>query len=526
MTRLLRYTLLGLLLIFSLAVLSIYGLTWRPQPREAVPVSCSANAAPLVPGQALKVMTWNVQFLAGKRYVFWNDLAQGDDESPTLEDMAFSLDEVARVIRDEQPDVVLLQELDKGAKASDYQDQFKLLQERLADLYPCGTSAFDWKADFIPNPHIFGSVGRQLATLSRYRIEHAERVQLPVADANFISRQFQPKNALLVSYLPLSDGGQLAVLNTHLERATEPEETPSRQITAVAKTLDKFESTGTPWLIGGDFNQLPLGQYRRLPSEQRTPYSADSPLHLLWDKYPMIPTNNEASGIDREHFIHRPKLPIHPRQHRSLQHQHRHPSLPRHLQFRLSSRAAAVLADQHIDPPPFEQFTLALDVKRPTGTDHFAAFITGVNVQGTQGPELFGRDFVQVLQRLTAEGEEGAVEGLQGLDQFAPVSHFAPVIAGLGLPGRTTQGPAGNGAGSGCLGGVVADLGGVGVGGVQQQVDAFGANELRQAFGAAVAADAHLAGQVGGDTANAGQAVDMLGPEGTGDGQGFGDAAQ
>ncbi|BBP57166.1 endonuclease/exonuclease/phosphatase family protein [Pseudomonas sp. St316] len=310
MTRLLRYTLLGLLLILSLAALSIYGLTWRPQPRETVPVSCTANAAPLVPGQALKVMTWNVQFLAGKRYVFWHDLAQGNDESPTLEDMAFSLDEVARVIRDEQPDVVLLQELDKGAKASDYQDQLKLLQERLADLYPCGTSAFDWKADFVPDPHIFGSVGRQLATLSRYRIDHAERVQLPVADTHFISRQFQPKNALLVSYLPLSGGGQLAVLNTHLERASEPDETLPKQITAVAKALDKFESAGTPWLIGGDFNLLPLGQYRRLPAEQREPYSADSPLHLLWDKYPMIPTNNEASGIDREHWLtHYPNDP-------------------------------------------------------------------------------------------------------------------------------------------------------------------------------------------------------------------------
>ncbi|MBC3363009.1 endonuclease/exonuclease/phosphatase family protein [Pseudomonas sp. SWRI154] len=310
MTRLLRYTVLGLLLIVGIGVFAIYGLTWRPEAREALPVSCAANAAPLVSGQALKVMTWNVQFLAGKRYVFWHDLAQGDDESPTLEDMAFSLDEVARVIRDEQPDVVLFQELDNGAKASDYQDQLKLLQERLADLYPCAASAFDWKADFIPNPRIFGSVGRQLATLSRYRIDHAERVQLPVADANFISRQFQPKNALLVSYLPVSGGGQLAVLNTHLERAAQPDDTAQAQVGAVSKALDKLESAGTPWLIGGDFNLLPLGQYRRLPTEQRSPYSADSELHQLWDKYPMIPTNNEASGIDRAHWLtHYPNDP-------------------------------------------------------------------------------------------------------------------------------------------------------------------------------------------------------------------------
>ena len=310
MTRLLRYTLLLAVLALVLIGALMFSLTWRPDARETLPVSCSGTPPTLVPGQALKVMTWNVQYLAGKRYVFWNDLAQGNDEAPTLEDMAFSLDEVARVIRDEQPDVVLLQELDDGAKASDYQDQLKLLQERVADLYPCSASAFDWKAEFVPDAHVFGSVGRQLATLSRYRIEHAERLQLPVASANFISRQFQPKDALLVTKLPLSDGGQLTVFNTHLERARQPDDTLQAQVSAVAKVLDKYESQGLPWLIGGDFNLLPLGQYRRLSAEQRTPYSADSELHLLWDKYPMIPTNNEASGIDRAQWLtHYPNDP-------------------------------------------------------------------------------------------------------------------------------------------------------------------------------------------------------------------------
>ncbi|WP_430446849.1 MAG: endonuclease/exonuclease/phosphatase family protein [Pseudomonas piscis] len=310
MIRLLRVTLLSLLLIGLVLAGLIYSLTWRPQAKETLAVSCSAEAAPLVPGQALKVMTWNLQYLAGKRYVFWNDQAHGQDERPTLEDMAFSLDEVARVIRDEQPDLVLLQEVDDNAKASAYQDQLKLLQERLADLYPCSTRAYDWKADFVPSVHILGSVGRQLATLSRYRIEHAERLQLPVADHNFISRQFLPRDALLLSYLPLNDGGQLAVLNTHLERAQQAGETQDRQVAAIARTLDKLEGRGTPWLIGGDFNLLPLGQYRRLDENQRTPYSADSPLHLLWDKYPMIPSNTQASGADRAHWLtHYPNDP-------------------------------------------------------------------------------------------------------------------------------------------------------------------------------------------------------------------------
>jgi endonuclease/exonuclease/phosphatase (EEP) superfamily protein YafD len=100
---------------------------------------------------------------------------------------------------------------------------------------------------------------------------------LPVSEVNLISRQFQPKNALLLTYLPLSDGGQLAVLNTHLDRASQPDETLQAQVTAVAKVLDKYESRGTPWLIGGDFNLLPLGQYQRLPASSARPIPPTAP---------------------------------------------------------------------------------------------------------------------------------------------------------------------------------------------------------------------------------------------------------
>ena len=313
MPRLLRPTLLGLLLVAAVLASLIYSVTWRPDAKEVLALSCPATAPVLVPGQALKVMTWNVQYLAGKRYVFWYNLVDGSgpDLRPTREDMAFSLDEVSRVIRDEQPDLVLLQELDENAKASDYQDQLALLQERLVDLYPCSTQAFTWKADLVPDWHILGSVGRKLVTLSRYQIEHAERLQLPVAEANIISRQFQPKPALLVNYLPLNDGGQIIAINTQFDAPSLDNSNLLHQMQATGVLLDKFESQGTPWLIGGDFNLLPIGQFLRLPAELRAGYSPDSELHLLWEKYPMVPSNPEATGIDRElwltHFPNDPR---------------------------------------------------------------------------------------------------------------------------------------------------------------------------------------------------------------------------
>ncbi|MGH8805964.1 MAG: endonuclease/exonuclease/phosphatase family protein [Polaromonas sp.] len=310
----LRLTLLSLLALGGVLFALVYALTWHPAAREPAPLACSAQAHALQPGQALKVMTWNLQYLAGKRYVFWYDLADGSgpDTRPTAADLAYSLDEVVRVLRDEQPDIVLLQELHENSKTTDYQDQLGLLRERLADLYPCSTQAFYWKAAFVPHPKIRGSVGMKLATLSRHQIAHAERLQLPLIPADPLTRQFNLKRALLVSYLPIRGGGQLAVINTHLDAFAQGDDTLQRQIAMSADLLEQLSAAGTPWVIGGDFNLLPPGQYQQLPAEQRSWYAAASELKVLWDKYPMIPSIAEASGPGQAawytHFPNDPRV--------------------------------------------------------------------------------------------------------------------------------------------------------------------------------------------------------------------------
>jgi endonuclease/exonuclease/phosphatase family metal-dependent hydrolase len=200
---------------------------------------------------------------------------------------------------------VLLQEVNDGAKNTDYTNQLALLQERVTDLYPCSTEAFYWKSDFVPDRHIYGSVGMKLATLSRYQMDKAERLQLPSPNGNLIGRQFEPKRALLVSDLPLRDGGHLAVVNTHLGDFKPGDDTLQRQVAATTQLLDTFEQAGTLWISGGDFNLLPQGQYQRLPAEQREQYAPDSELHALWDKYPMIPSNDDANGEDRRKWYTR-----------------------------------------------------------------------------------------------------------------------------------------------------------------------------------------------------------------------------
>ncbi|MCP6134969.1 hypothetical protein NL393_37910, partial [Klebsiella pneumoniae] len=81
------------------------------------------------------------------------------------------------------------------------------------------------------------------------------------AASNPWQRLLQRQPALLVSYLPIEGGGRLAVLNTRLSPYQPGSDLQRRQVAHVAKVLDRLEGQGTPWLIGGDFNLLPLGQY-------------------------------------------------------------------------------------------------------------------------------------------------------------------------------------------------------------------------------------------------------------------------
>ena len=301
LSPLLRKIFLFAVLLGVALVVLIYSISWHPADREAAPLSCDVKTPQLQPGQALKVMTWNVQYLAGKRYVFWYDLADGSgpDTRPTAADLAYSLDEVVRILRDEQPDIVLLQELHENTKATDYQNQLALLHERLADLYPCTSQAFYWKASFVPHPKIRGSVGMKLGTLSRFQISQAERLQLPTPPADPLTRQFNLKRALLVNYLPIRGGGQLAVINTHLDAFAQGDDTMQRQVAMIDQQLQALNAAKTPWVIGGDFNLLPPGQFQRLSERQRSWYAPDSELQVLAGKYAMIPSVQEASGAEQ-----------------------------------------------------------------------------------------------------------------------------------------------------------------------------------------------------------------------------------
>jgi endonuclease/exonuclease/phosphatase family metal-dependent hydrolase len=296
---------LAVLLVVLVAV--VWLTTFHPADLQAEAVACPPDAPRLQAGQQLKVMSWNVQFMAGKNYVFFSDLPDGNapDERPSPEDITTSIAGVARVIRDERPDVVLLQEVDNGAARTDYEDQLARLLTLLPADYACHTAAFYWKAGYVPHPRIHGAAGMMLAIVSRYRIDSAQRRQLALVPRDPLSQQFNIKRAILEAHMPVEGGGSFVALDTHLDAFAQGSDTMERQVAQVDSVLTQLTNGGESWAIGGDFNLLPpdAAAFTRLIASHQTFYNPSSEIKRLYDRYQAVPNLPEVTGAEYERWF-------------------------------------------------------------------------------------------------------------------------------------------------------------------------------------------------------------------------------
>ena len=298
--------------ILLVILLALVGFLWlgnfHPKPMEAVDVTCPEGAPMLESGQDLKALTWNVQTMSSKNYVFWSDLPNNDgpDEKPSREDITATFEETVRVIKDESPDFILIQEIDVGAERTYYEDQFARLTGMLPE-YPCYTSVFDWKSAYVPHPRIHGSVGWKVAILSKYKITEATRIQLSTARKSFLEDQFRIQPAILKAILPTSDGGQFAALTLHLDLYVPGTNAKDLQLAEIDKELSTLTAAGIPWILGGDFNLLPFDDaaYSRLAPDQQKYYNPKSEIKFLTDRYQVVPTVAEVTGPDYAKWLTR-----------------------------------------------------------------------------------------------------------------------------------------------------------------------------------------------------------------------------
>lgn len=297
--------------LLAFGALILFGAT-RFAPVQSETVYNKGGTQRLLPGQKIKVLSWNVQYMAGKNHVFFYDMQnnKGPDLRSTPAEQHATLQRVAAVIRAENPDVVLLQEVDDGCGRSDGADQLAQLLALLPGEYANHASAFYWQAAFVPHPKVWGSAGMKLSVLSKFPLASAKRHALANVPRPFYLQAFNIHRAMLEVRLPLQNGQEFALVNTHLEAFVEGSPVMATQAAQLDSLLRGLTAQGVAWIAGGDLNLLPPGEFERLHENERWLYNPHSEMELLYKNHAVLPSLEQATGADREkywtHFPNRP----------------------------------------------------------------------------------------------------------------------------------------------------------------------------------------------------------------------------
>ncbi|MBT8090495.1 MAG: endonuclease/exonuclease/phosphatase family protein [Gammaproteobacteria bacterium] len=291
--------------------------SYLPAEMEAARVDCRSDAPAWSADSPLKVMAYNVQYMASKNYVFFYDIDVNDParvdavekagktiaSQPSQEHVHWTLDKIADLIKQEDPDVVLLQEINgEDDSRTYYTDQANELLNRLSDdLYPCRSEAPYWKAEFIFHPAVLGPVDMKLVTLTKYRISKSVRHQLPRKLRNFLVTPFHFQRALLESHIATDQDRTVALINTHFDAWGAGTGIMDRQIAKTKELLQSLDSADIPWVMGGDLNLLPPDNDRQRKSILAAgtgTYDEKPQLALLYEKYRGIPALQHLTSND------------------------------------------------------------------------------------------------------------------------------------------------------------------------------------------------------------------------------------
>lgn len=190
------------------------------------------------------VLTWNIGYASG--------LTNNLPGNASREEYVANLDTIVGILKNHEPDIAALQEVDFDCTRSYDIDQLEYIRQRTPYAY--AAKVYDWNVRYVPFPYWpliahFRRVVAGQVILSRRPVEHHERIRLPKpTEKPFIYRWFYPDRLAQTVRIDMA-GRLLTLMNVHLEAWGRLTREAQAHIAAELAAAEDC-----PLIVTGDFN--------------------------------------------------------------------------------------------------------------------------------------------------------------------------------------------------------------------------------------------------------------------------------
>lgn len=237
------------------------------------------QSAQLECGKEYSAVTFNIGFGAYTAdYSFFMDTGVMADGTPTQGSSSWAVSKESvencigqdiALLKELNPDFVLLQEVDTDSTRSYHVNEVSTFQNAFADKG--SVEAVDYHSSFLfwplTQPH--GFANSSLLTLAGTQVDSAVRRSYPVADD--LSKFTDLDRCFSVTRMSVSGGKQLVLVNSHMSAYDEGGVIRKQQMQMISEFLQQEADAGNYVIMGGDFNHILFNSSELYATQQAQP---------------------------------------------------------------------------------------------------------------------------------------------------------------------------------------------------------------------------------------------------------------
>jgi len=234
-----------------LTLLLLVFIDYQPKPKEVLVLNGNGRE---IENKEFSLVSWNIGYCVMDAEIdFFMDGGKAS-RAISKERVEANLNEILKILSQEEHDFIFLQEVDKSATRSFYINQYEKFQAFFKEYN--SLFAITYKTYWVPVP-LFEPMGRVLSglvTLSKYQPNSTLRYTLP-GNYSLFTRFLHLDRCFIEERYPIN-GKELILINIHLSAFDKGGFIREQQLAFLFRHIKKEEKKDNYVVIGGDWNSF------------------------------------------------------------------------------------------------------------------------------------------------------------------------------------------------------------------------------------------------------------------------------